>query len=154
MVKTTRFLGAVLAVWLAGTTLSQAGSLYKWVGEDGSVHYSAQSPVMTKSQTLQRVHVRTNKGSNELLAPDFDSSRNIVAEQANAMNAMKAQDNERSDSPHMATESGAAKRKTMHFGEATSPSNIQARSSDRATATPSEGPRTVVDALTDPVQMQ
>jgi len=151
-IKTTGFLGAALTVWLMGTTGAQAGSLYKWVGEDGSVHYSAQSPILSKSQTLQRVRVQA-RGSREIMAPDFDSNRNIVAAEANAM---MTQDEPRPNLIHAVSEPTMAKRKPAQT-EAASKPNIQARATDRASASSGQhdgSPKTLVDALTDPVQMQ
>ena len=144
--KTTHFLGAALSLWLAGVTLAQAGSLYKWVGEDGSVHYSAQSPVLSKSQTIQRLRLHA-KASREIMAPDFDSSRNIDATEASLMRAQEE------ESQH-----AAAKSKSLHPADGVRP-NLQVKATPAmnhplAGRVQDGSPKTVVDVLTDPVQMQ
>ncbi len=148
-IKTTGYLGAGLAVWLMGMTLAQAGALFKWVGEDGSVHYSAQSPVLNKSQSMQRLRLHA-KGSKEILAPDFDSSRNIVAEEANAM---MSQDTE---SARVQRNPQQGQRKQQHDTESSNMQVHATQSTDRSRSTPQNdgSPKNVVDALTNPVQMQ
>ncbi len=155
IIKTTRFFSAALILCFIYTPLAQAGALYKWIGEDGSVHYSAQSPVLSKSQTLQRIHIK-NRGSREIMAPDFDSNRNIIAAQANAM---MAQEEDRSSVLHTDSDSTQAKRKPTRASDAVTAPNIQVsanHAADHASSSAHQegSPKTVVDVLTDPVQLQ